>query len=258
MSRALQLLLHEWKFDVRTTQRDPQSRFFTIALPIIFIAIFGTVFGSTIVTGPPGLMKATRFYTGSLITFAIVGTAFVNLCVAMTTQREAGILERRRATPVPTWVLIVGRLLTVALVTVAIVVLLLLFGWLAYGVRVPASGLLGVIVATIVGTASFCCIGFGVFVLIRSAESALPISQVLSLPLYFISGVFFAARIPGALKVFSDLLPIRHLNDAVLYAIGTGRGGTSIEVGQLAIVAAWGAVLLVVAIVRFRWAPQGR
>jgi ABC-2 type transport system permease protein len=258
MSRALRLLLHEWRFDVRTTQRDPQSRFFTLALPLIFIAIFGTVFGSTIVTGPPGLMKATRFYTGSLITFGIVGTAFVNLCVAMTTEREAGILERRRATPAPTWVLIVGRLLTVALITAAIVILLLLFGWLAYGVRVPASGLLGVLVATIVGTASFCCVGFGVFALIRTVESALPITQVLSLPLYFISGVFFAARIPSALKVFSELLPIRHLNEAVLDAIGTGRGGTSIEVGQLAIVAAWGAALLVVAIARFRWAPQGR
>jgi ABC-2 type transport system permease protein len=258
MSRALRLLLHEWKFDMRTMRRDPQSRFFTIALPLIFIAIFGTVFGDTSVTATPGVMDATRFYTGSLITFAIVGTAFVNLCVAMTTQREAGILERRRATPAPTWVLIVGRLLTVAVVTVEIVVLLLLFGWLVYGVRVSAHGLLGVIVATIVGTASFCCIGFGVFVLIRTVESALPISQVLSLPIYLISGVFFAARIPGALKVFSELLPIRHLNEALLDAIGTGRGATSIDVGQLAIVAAWGAALLVVAIVRFRWAPQGR
>jgi ABC-2 type transport system permease protein len=182
----------------------------------------------------------------------------VNLCVAMTTEREAGILERRRATPVPTWVLIAGRLLTVALITVLIVVLLLLFGWLAYHVRVPASGLLGVAIATIVGTASFCCIGFGVFALIRTVESALPITQVLSLPLYFISGVFFAARIPGALKVISEALPIRHLNDAVLDAFGTGHGTTSIELGQLGIVAAWGVAMLLVAIVRFRWAPQGR
>jgi ABC-2 type transport system permease protein len=258
MSRSVRLLLHEWRFDVRTTQRDPQSRFFTIALPLIFMAIFGTVFGSTIVNAPPGPMKETRYYTGSLITFAIVGTAFVNLCVAMTNEREAGILERRRATPVPTWVLIVGRLLTVALIAAAIVIALLLFGWLAYGVGVPVAGVLGVTVATIVGTASFCCIGFGVFVLIRTAESALPITQVLSLPFYFISGVFFAARIPGALKVISDVLPIRHLNDALLYAIGTGHGATKLQLGQLGIVAAWGAALLAVAILRFRWAPRGR
>jgi ABC-2 type transport system permease protein len=258
MSRTLRLLAHQWKFDLRTTRRDPQSRFFTIALPIIFLGIFGTVFGGMVVAGPPGAMKATRFYTGSLITFTIVGTAFVNLCVAMTIEREAGVLERRRATPVPTWVLIAGRLLTVALITAAIVFLQLLIGRLAFGVQVPAAGLLGVTVATIVGTASFCCIGFGIFALIRTVESALPITQAVSLPIYLISGVFFGVRIPEALKALSEALPIRHLNDAVLHAIGTGEGATSIEVGDLAIVAAWGAALLVVAIVRFRWAPRGR
>lgn len=255
---GLSLVAHEWKFDLRTTQRDPQSRFFTLALPMIFLAIFGTVFGKTIVTGPAGLMTAERFYTGSLITFGVVGTAFVNLCVATTITRESGILLRRRATPAPAWLLIAGRVLTSVVLTLAIVTALLLFGWLAYGVTISAAGLLGLLVAVAVGTVSFCCIGFGVSSLIRSADSALPITQVLSLPFYFISGVFFAAKIPGALKLVSEALPIRHLNEAVLSAVGAAKGGATIEVGHLGVVLAWGAALLVVALVRFRWSPQAR
>ena len=55
----------------------------------------------------------------------------------MTTQRETGVLKRRRATPVPAWVLIAGRALTAIAIALAVVAVLLVLGRFAYGVRLP-------------------------------------------------------------------------------------------------------------------------
>ena len=37
---------------------------------------------------------------------------------------------------------------------------------------------------------SFCCLGYALASVIGSADSAQPVTQVVMLPLYFISGVF--------------------------------------------------------------------
>ncbi len=50
---------------------------------------------------------------------AVVTSSFANLLVTITTQRETGILRRRRSTPIPAWVLITAQTLTTLLVALA-------------------------------------------------------------------------------------------------------------------------------------------
>ena len=37
--------VHQFRYDVRAFWRNPQSRFFTLALPVLFLVIFASVFG---------------------------------------------------------------------------------------------------------------------------------------------------------------------------------------------------------------------
>ena len=44
----------------------------------------------------------------------------------------------------------------------------------------------------VIGAASFCCLGYALTSLIRNEDAALPTTTAITLPLYFISGVFVA------------------------------------------------------------------
>ena len=136
-------------------EHNPQSRTFTIALPIVFLVIFAAIFeGSTIVDGRA--IKLTTYYVPGIMTLGISSASFVNLTVAIVTQREAGVLKRARATPVPAGVVIPSRAAVGVLIALAMSGLLLAIWRLGYGVELPDSTMPGLIVAVVIGAASFC------------------------------------------------------------------------------------------------------
>ena len=62
------------------------------------------------------------------MTLGIIAASFVNLVMSVITQRETGVLKRRRATPVPAASIIAGRALTVIVVALATSFVLLVWG----------------------------------------------------------------------------------------------------------------------------------
>jgi ABC-2 type transport system permease protein len=58
------------------------------------------------------------------------------------------------------------------------------------------------------------------------------------------------------LAKIAAVFPVRHFNEAVFAAFDTRRSGAQIAWGHLAVLLAWGAVGLVVALRSFRWEPQ--
>jgi len=245
------LALHQTRYDLLVFWRNPQARFFTVLMPLIFLVIFGAVFGDGTIDVPGGQVDPSQYYVPGLGTLGIVSAAMVNLVITVTTQRDNGVLKRRRATPVPASALIAGRALSCVVIALATVAILVVAGIVAYGVDLPASRVPALVLVVAVGSAAFCCLGFALAAVIRSADSAVPVVQAIVLPLYFISGVFVPAdQIPGWLLGVADAFPIRHLAIAMVALFAPdGR----LEVGDLAIVALWGVVGLAIAVRRFRW-----
>ena len=74
------------------------------------------------------------------------------------------------------------------------------------------------------------------------------------LPLYFISGVFVPERqIPRFLHTIAEIFPISHL--AVVLRQPFLESGDALKLGDLAVVAGWGLVCLLIAARTFRWTP---
>jgi ABC-2 type transport system permease protein len=254
-----QLVAHQTRYDLRSFWRNREGRFFTFALPIIFLVIFGTVFGNDTVVVDDHEIKQTTYYVPNLMALAIVSAALQNLVSAVVAQREAGILKRRRATPVPAWALIAGRALTSVAVAYISLAVLALVGRVAYGATIPGRTLPAVLVTVAVGATAFCCLGFAFASFVRNEESAAPALQATVLPLYFISGVFIPSEsIPDWLTSIANVFPIRHLAQALLHAYDPAATGYGFSFGDLAVLAAWGAAGLIVAARHFRWTPQSR
>jgi ABC-2 type transport system permease protein len=187
---TLDLIRHQSSYELRMFWRNKQSRFFTIALPILFLLIFATVWHNDAVQVAGGEIKESVYYVPGIMTLGILSAAFNNLIISVTAARESGIYKRRRATPVAAPVLIAARALTSIVVALAMTAVLLIIGWAAYGADVPGRTAAALATDIIVGAAAFCCLGFALASLIRDADAAQPLTQAVTLPLLFISGVF--------------------------------------------------------------------
>jgi ABC-2 type transport system permease protein len=257
----LRLTVHQFQFDLRAFLRNRQSRFFTMALPVIFLVIFASLFsghGNTVkVSG--GRIDTSVYYVPGIITLGIIAAAFVNLVISVTAQRESGVLKRRRATPMPLGAIIAGRALTAVVTALAITAVLLGIGWAAYHADVPARTAPALAVTVIVGALSFCCLGYALASLIHNEDAAQPITQATMLPLYFISGVFVSTSVlPHWLVHVADVFPVRHLAAALLTAYNPHTRGAGFSGTDLLILAAWGVGGLAVALRRFSWLPLAR
>ena len=184
---------HQFRYDLRAFLRNRQARFFTLALPVIFLVILASVIGSSAggVTVPGGKIDLSVYYVPGIMTLGVIAASFVNLVMSVITQRESGVLKRRRATPVPAASIIAGRALTVMVVALATSFVLLVVGWIFYGAHIPARTFPALVITIIVGAAVFCCLGYALVSAIRNEDAAQPITQAIMLPLYFISGVFY-------------------------------------------------------------------
>jgi ABC-2 type transport system permease protein len=257
----IKMAFHVFAYDLRAFLRNRQSRFFTLALPVLFLVIFAALFGraghTTAVAG--GQISLSVYYVPGIIALGVISACFGNLISSVTEQRETGVLKRRRATPVPAAAIIAGRVLTSMVVAVAIAAILLGIGWAAYGARVPGRTAAALAVTIVVGAASFCCLGYALSSLIRNQEAAVPTTQAVLLPLYFISGVFVAVSIlPHWLVDVADVFPVRHLANALLTAYNPHTSGLGFSGRDLLIVAAWGAGGLLIALRSFSWLPISR
>ncbi|HEY3945292.1 MAG TPA: ABC transporter permease [Solirubrobacteraceae bacterium] len=251
------LVAHQLRYDLLLILRDPQSRFFTIALPLIFLVIFTSLFGhdTTHVNGHK--IKFSTYYVPGICTLGIIATSFVNLVITITAQRESGVLKRRRSTPVPAWVLIASRMLASAILALVLVAVIVVIGRIAYGVHIPGSTMPAFVLSVIIGAAAFCCMAFAAASFIRNEDSAQPIIQAITLPLYFISGIFIpTSQLSSTLKGIADVFPVIHLNNALFKAFDPATTGSGIAGKDLLIVVLWGVAGLIIALWRFSWSPQ--
>jgi ABC-2 type transport system permease protein len=149
--------------------------------------------------------------------------------------------------------------LTAVVIAVVMAAVLLGIGWAAYGAHVPGRTAPALAVTVVTGAASFCCLGYALTSLIRTEDAALPATQALLLPLYFISGVFVAVPVlPPWLADIGEIFPVRHLANALLAAYNPHTTGLGFAGPDLLIVAAWGAAGLLIALRTFSWLPLGR
>jgi ABC-2 type transport system permease protein len=248
----------QFGYDQRVFWRNPMYVFFTVVQPLIFLVIFVEVFGNDTAIVDGGLIKLSTYYVPAILAMAVTTATFFNLTIALTRMRESGVLKRLRGTPLPPWIFLAGRVGTSLVITALLVGLLTTIGHVAYGVSLPTHTLPGVLLALLVGAAAFSCLGFALTSYVPSVDAAAPMTNVIMLPLLFISGVFIPSdQIPAGMQHVADVFPLKHLFDALLTGFDPATTGNGITPDNLAVIAAWGIFGAVVALRRFSWTPRG-
>jgi ABC-2 type transport system permease protein len=250
--RGAGLLWHQIRYEQLTFWRNPQSAFFTFVFPVLIITIFGGLFGGAKATSFYYGGNALQYYVSTIAGMSVLGSCYSQLAIVLATRRQNGILKRVRATPLPASGYFVGLLAHCILVSFIDVLLILVVGRL-YGLSLPApSQWLPLAVSLVLGATAYCALGVAVASMIKNADAAPAVVQVVLFPLVIISGTY--VPIHGVIATVSSVLPVKPLNDALLTVFTSSSSG--FQWHDYGTLLAWGAVSAVVAVRRFRWDPR--
>ena len=248
--RNLALLWHQVRYEQLSFWRNPQSAFFTFVFPVVIITLFGAMFGGGARSSYFYGLSALQYYVPTIAAVSVLGSCYSQLAIVLSTRRQNGMLKRVRATPLPAWAYFLGLLAHCIVVSVVDVALIVGVGHL-FGVPLPTRWA-AIGAALVLGAASFCALGVAVASLIRNAEAAPAVVQIVLFPLVFISGTYLPIH-SAVLNRISGWLPVRPFNQALLGPFAQHGG---VDWKDLGVLLAWGAAGALVAIWRFRWDPR--
>jgi ABC-2 type transport system permease protein len=235
--------------------RNPASAFFTFVFPLMFLVIFTALLGHYTVRIGSRTVDTSTYYVASMGAFAVIGACFNNIAMAITFQREDGVLKRAHGTPLPVSSFLGARILHAMFISVILVALTLGFGHAVYQATIPSgTSLLRFIVVVLVGSAAFCALGLALSGAIPNTDATAPVVNAVALPVEFLSGIFiaFGNTTPSWILWIARVFPVRH------FALGMQAGilSTPFSWTDVLVVAAWGVGGMLVAIRFFHWEPR--
>jgi ABC-2 type transport system permease protein len=245
-------LAHQLRYEQKIFWRSREAAVFIFVFPLLLYALLGSVYDNTIEG-----RAAVDVLLAGLFGYAAANTAFAGLAIVLVVRREGGLLKRLRATPLPPLTYLTAVLLSTLTTFALQSVALLALGGLVFDASMPANWL-GFAGAIVLGVACFAGMGLAAASLIRSAEGVSAVVNVVVLPMAFLSGAFGPTRhFPAFLQAIADVLPLTYFLDIVN---GVYLRGDSLfaDPKALAIVLAWGAAGVLVALNRFGWMPRER
>lgn len=248
----MRLFLHELKYELLLYVRSRELAFFTFMFPIILFLLLGSVYGEN--DDINGYRGADYLLTG-VIGYGVAATAFAGLAIVLVIRREAGVLKRLRATPLPAPAYIAAVLATTLIFFLVESIALVALGMTLFDAAFPKN-VLSLIIALLLGGGAFAALGVGLSGVIRRAEGASAVINAIYLPVSFLSGAFFSKQaFPEFLQRVAEVLPLTYFIDLVgavmLQGVAIWDRPTDV-----AVITGWGLAGAVVALRYFRWTPQ--
>jgi ABC-2 type transport system permease protein len=230
--------------------REPIAAFFTIVFAPMMLVLFGTIYGNT-PTPMFGGKGTVDVSVPAYIAMIIVCVALISLPIGTTTARDAGVLRRFRATPLPALTYLAADVIVYFFMTLLGVAALVLVGKIGYGMRFEGN-IFSVLAGFTLSALSFFSLGYVLASVAPTARVAQTVGMVVAYPMMFLSGAGIPLEIlPQGVRSFSRFIPLTHVVTLMrgLWA-GDPWGDHLTEVAVLTAVMIVGVVL---SIRFFRW-----
>lgn len=182
---------------LRTLIRQPAFLVITLIQPVIWLLLFGQLFKS--VVDIPGFNGGSGSYLEFLTPGVVAMTALFSAAWAGTVYIEdmqLGVMDRMLASPVRRGAMMNGTLAYQSITCIVQTAIIVLISYAA-GARFasPLSGIVLTFVVAVLLTVIFAAMSNAVALLVRQQEALIGISQMLSLPLTFLSSAVMDPRL---------------------------------------------------------------
>jgi ABC-2 type transport system permease protein len=196
-----------WRREMIRFRRDRARMFAMLLQPLLFLFVMGTGLSSVVDTGG-AIDFRTFLYPGVLAMSVLFTAAFSG--ISLVWDREFGFLREMLVAPVSTTAILVGKCLGGATTaTLQSLVLLALAG--VVGVPYEPLLFLFFLLCLFLGALMLTAMGILLSVRVKQIQAAMPLSQLIIMPMMFLSGTLFPlANLPGWLAVATKLNPLTY------------------------------------------------
>jgi ABC-type multidrug transport system permease subunit len=192
------------------------------------------------------------FLLPGMIGMGLMGGGLWGVGFVVVDMRVRKLLKRFLATPMRRSDFLLAIIFSRLAFTLADVVVLLFFGYLAFGIRSQGSHL-NLTAVVLIGGAAFAGIGLLVASRVQTIETVSGLMNLVMLPMWILSGVFFSSeRFPEAVQPAINLLPLTALNQALRGIMLEGKSLPALW-PQLLLLTAYAVVTFTIALRVFRW-----
>ncbi|AKQ68471.1 ABC-type multidrug transport system, permease component [Myxococcus hansupus] len=192
------------------------------------------------------------FLIPGLLGLSLMSNSLWVVAGSLVSMRGGRLLKRLSATPMRRSHFFLSFMLARSVFALVEVLFFCAFARWLFGVPMFGSYATLTLVG-LVGSLCFAALGVLVSIRARSEESMGGLVNLVSMPMMFLSGVFFASdNFPSWLQPVIALLPLTAVNDSLRAVMLDGAGLLSLAT-PMAVLAAWTVLPLVLALRLFRW-----
>lgn len=150
-----------------------------------------------------------------IIGMGIMQSGIIGMASTIAVYKEKHVLKRLSATPLPNWQYLLAEVLTFMFISFIQITIMLTIGTFVLGANVYGSVPLVYLIG-IGGSFVFLSLGFIAASLTSSSNAAAGLSNAMSVPMMFLSGVFFLRDgLPPTVKFVADYLPLSPVIDSL-------------------------------------------
>ena len=141
--RYLRITLIQSAYNLRAYLRSARTVVLGVVMPVGLLVVLTWVFEhqGTILASAGHPISAAAFFAGGLTAYGLMLGTFTGVMVGVVSAREAGLLKRFRASPMPPGAYLFGQIVFNFLISVALVIVMMGIASIAYGLHVSLAAL---------------------------------------------------------------------------------------------------------------------
>ncbi|BDE14030.1 transport permease protein [Mycobacterium kiyosense] len=248
--------------ELKMFYRRPEQVGLTFSMPAVICVLLGSIFSTKL----PGSETSTgAVIAASMLAYGILSTSFINLGISIAADRDTGALRRLRGTPATATSYFIGKIVLVAVASLAEAVILLSVGVLIFGLHLPTTGFAWFTLAWVFLLGIFSCSLLGIFIsnFASNAVSAAVITNGPAVGLQFVSGTYVPLMaLPAWMLSIGSVFPVKWMAQGFRSVLLPPQmvifePAGSWELWRIfLILAGWSVGGLIACLAVFRWSDQ--
>jgi ABC-2 type transport system permease protein len=229
--------------DFAVQWRQRRALIMSLITPVIFLLAWKSLIPEI---GAAGVLSIC-------VAIGLPGTGLMGYSMTLARDRERGIFQRLRAAPIPTWVIMMSRIVVqlsmimlMALVTCAV-------AYFADHIVIGAANILLILVASAIGGLAFLALGQAIVAFMRSSDAINATTRLLYMVIAVVGGLGQVGLFGAALQKIVTYSPLGTSKTMIVAAMSPSTIFTQPVLLAVGITLAYGVFFAVIGIRSFKW-----
>lgn len=202
-------------------------------------------------TATKGLRQFDYTFSG-ILGFTLLSLGVFGPTTVFPRMKQRGVLRRYHTTTLKVWQYFTGNVLSNAFVGLLSLVIMFTTAVLVFDLNMRGNYVL-LAAIVLLGTILLFGIGLAIGGWAKNENQAAPLAQVVTLPMMFLSGVFFPTFImPELLQSITRFIPLTAIIDSIRLIITEGAAVADLTF-EIAVIMVWIVAIYIAAFKLFRW-----